>query len=134
MEIPDHLQYTSDHEWVLTGVGSSEGALTVRMGLTAYASDALGDVVFVDLPQMGASVVASESLGEVESTKSVSDVYAPIGGTVSSVNAALASNPGLINSEPYGEGWLIEIEVGDASQLQGLLDATAYRELTGDYE
>lgn len=132
MDIPGHLQYTSDHEWVLVDSASTDAIVKVRVGLTAYASDALGDVVFVDLPLVGALLEASASLGEVESTKSVSDVYAPVAGTVTAVNDALSSNPGLINSEPYGEGWLLEIEVADASELDGLLDADAYCKLTGD--
>ena len=132
VEIPGHLRYTNDHEWVHVGSDSTTAITTVRMGLTAYASDALGDVVFVDLPAAGTVLQASESLGEVESTKSVSDVYAPITGTVTAVNEALASNPGLVNAEPYGEGWLLEIEVADVSDLDGLLDADAYSKLTGE--
>lgn len=132
MDIPGHLQYTTDHEWVRVGSDSAGPAVIVRMGLTAYASEALGDVVFVELPAEGATLKANESVGEVESTKSVSDVYAPIAGTVTAVNNALASNPGLINAEPYGEGWLLEIEVADTGELEELLDADAYRKLTGD--
>jgi glycine cleavage system H protein len=121
--IPDDLKYTSEHEWVRTGDGR------VRIGITHYAQDALGDVVFVSLPEVGAAVTAGESFGEVESTKSVSEIYAPVTGEVAGRNEALESRPDLINQDPYGEGWLVEIAVGDAD-LSGLLDAAAYRALT----
>lgn len=126
MHIPDELRYSSEHEWALTLDGTSK----VRVGITDYAQDALGDVVFVDLPAVGAAVAAGESVGELESTKSVSEVYAPLSGTVAAVNEALADSPNLLNDDPYGEGWLIEIDVTDAGQLDALLDATAYRTLT----
>ena len=121
--IPDDLKYTSEHEWVRAGDGR------VRIGITHYAQDALGDVVFVSLPEVGASVSSGESFGEVESTKSVSEIYAPVSGEVVGRNEALDSRPDLINQDPYGEGWLVEIAAGDAD-LSGLLDANAYRSLT----
>lgn len=119
---PEDLKYTAEHEW-LRGTGGS----TVRIGITAYAQEALGDVVFVTLPAVGAALEAGQSLGEVESTKSVSDVYAPLAGTVTAVNEALDSQPELVNSDPYGEGWLFEVELTDAGQLDGLMDAAAYQ-------
>jgi len=122
--IPDDLKYTSEHEWVRAG---DDGR--VRIGITHYAQDALGDVVFVSLPEVGVAVSAGESFGEVESTKSVSEIYAPVGGEVVGRNEALESRPDLINQDPYGEGWLVEIAAGDAD-LSGLLDAGAYRGLT----
>jgi len=122
--IPDDLKYTSEHEWVRTG---DDGR--VRIGITHYAQDALGDVVFVSLPEVGAAVSAGESFGEVESTKSVSEIYAPVTGEVVGRNEALESRPDLINQDPYGEGWLVEIAAADAD-LSALLDANAYRGLT----
>jgi glycine cleavage system H protein len=122
--IPDDLKYTSEHEWVRTG---DDGR--VRIGITHYAQDALGDVVFVSLPELGAAVSSGESLGEVESTKSVSEIYAPVSGEVVARNEALESRPDLINQDPYGEGWLVEIAATEAD-LSGLLDADAYRGLT----
>lgn len=124
MLIPDDLRYSRDHEWA-----RAEGP-TVRVGITDYAQDALGDVVFVDLPQVGATVSVGGALGEVESTKSVSEIYAPVSGSVSSVNAALTSSPELINTDPYGEGWICEITLADAGDLDALLDADGYRTLT----
>ena len=123
MNVPDDLQYTSDHEWV-----RSDG-LRVRVGITDYAQDALGDVVYVELPEPGSVVTAGDSFSEVESTKSVSDVYAPVTGTVVEVNAELTDAPQRLNDDPYGEGWICVIEVADASALSGLLDADAYRKL-----
>lgn len=124
---PDDLRYTAEHEWVRR-VGDD----TVRVGITAYAQDQLGDIVFVSLPTAGTDVAAGQSLGEVESTKSVSDVFAPIAGTVLARNDALESQPELLNSDPYGEGWIVEIEVGDIGVVNSLLDADAYRELVED--
>ena len=124
MHIPAELRYSSDHEWVRV-----DGA-TVTIGITEYAQDALGDVVFVDVPDSGLTVAAGESFSEVESTKSVSDIYAPISGSVIEVNPALESSPELLNSDPYGEGWICRIEVANASELEGLMDADAYRALT----
>jgi glycine cleavage system H protein len=124
MEFPDELRYTKEHEWARV-----EGE-RVRVGITDFAQDALGDVVYVDLPAVGTRVNAAESVGELESTKSVSEMYAPIGGVVSAVNEALTDNPQLLNEDPYGEGWLIEIEPSDIAELERLLDADAYRTLT----
>ncbi len=124
MDIPAELRYSSDHEWVRVD------GTTVTIGITEYAQDALGDVVFVEIPDSGLAVAAGESFSEVESTKSVSDIYAPITGSVVEVNAALESQPELLNSDPYGEGWICRIEVANASELDGLMDADAYRALT----
>jgi glycine cleavage system H protein len=124
-EIPAELYYTEEHEWV-----QKTGDDTVRVGITDYAQSALGDVVFVQLPDVGAEVTAGESFGEVESTKSVSDLYAPVSAKVVAVNGDLEGNPQLVNSDPYGEGWLIDLQV-DAAELDGalgaLLDADRYR-------
>ena len=114
-EYPDQLRYTSEHEWVQP-VGER-----VRIGITAYAQDALGDIVFVSLPDQGADVSAGSSVGEVESTKSVSDLYAPISGTVVARNEALDANPDLVNTDPYGEGWMFEVEPADPGAVEGLL-------------
>ena len=121
--MPDELRYSSDHEWV------SVAGTRARVGITDYAQDALGDVVYVQVPTVGASVGAGDSFGEVESTKSVSDIYAPVSGTVVAVNEALSDAPETINSDPYGAGWLCEIEISDASELEALLDAAAYQAL-----
>jgi glycine cleavage system H protein len=120
---PDDLRYTREHEWVRT-----EGD-TLRIGITDFAQDALGDIVFVSLPEAGTTVEAGQSLGEVESTKSVSDVYAPLAGTVVRRNEALDDQPELINSDPYGEGWMIELRPDDPSAVDGLLDAASYQKL-----
>jgi glycine cleavage system H protein len=124
-EIPADLRYTPEHEWVRrTGDG------TVRVGITDFAQSSLGDVVYVQLPDVGSEVTAGESFGEVESTKSVSDLYAPVTAKVIAVNGDLESNPQLVNSDPYGQGWLLELEAdGDTLQqgLVALLDADAYR-------
>lgn len=122
---PDELTYTAEHEWLRTGDGS-----VVRLGITAYAQEALGDIVFVTLPAVGTAVESGQALGEVESTKSVSDVYAPVAGTVTAVNESLDSNPELVNSDPYGDGWLVELTVADGA-LEGaaLLDSAAYAAL-----
>lgn len=126
MQIPSQLRYSSDHEW------ASESDAVVRVGITDYAQDALGDVVFVELPKVGASVALGGTLGEVESTKSVSEIYAPVAGTVVAVNDALVASPELINSDPYGEGWLCEISIADSSDFDVLLDAQAYHTLTNN--
>jgi glycine cleavage system H protein len=123
MQIPDDLRYSSDHEWVRLEDGRA------RVGITDYAQDALGDVVFVDLPEVGATVAAGESISEVESTKSVSDIYAPVAGTIAEVNTDLADAPERLNEDPYGEGWIFVVAVDDAGQVEGLLDAAAYRAL-----
>ena len=124
--IPDDRRYSQDHEWALLEGGR------VRMGITDYAQDALGDVVFVQLPEVGTTVGAGESLGEVESTKSVSDVYAPVSGQVVEVNGALTDAPNRLNEDPYGAGWICVIEPQDPSSLSALLDPEAYRKLTAD--
>ncbi|HLK45527.1 MAG TPA: glycine cleavage system protein GcvH [Acidimicrobiales bacterium] len=124
MQIPGDLRYSSDHEWLRVT------ATRARLGITDYAQDALGDVVFVSLPDVGASFDAGSALGEVESTKSVSEVYAPVAGTVVTVNEALRDAPEVLNADPYGEGWICELEVADAAQLEALLDAAAYAQLT----
>ncbi|HET8588384.1 MAG TPA: glycine cleavage system protein GcvH [Nakamurella sp.] len=125
--IPDDLRYSSDHEWVRA---TNEG--TVRVGITDYAQNSLGDIVFVQMPEPGTEVEAGDALGEVESTKSVSDVLAPVSGTVTARNDALDSTPELINSDPYGDGWMIEIELSDTSSMDDLLDATGYAEVIGE--
>ncbi len=122
MEFPDDLRYTKDHEWVRVVEGS-----LAKVGITDYAQDALGDVVYVDLPDVGASVTANQPLGEVESTKSVSDVYSPIGGTIAEKNPMVDDRPELVNEQPYGDGWLVVIEPTDLGAIDGLLDAAAYR-------
>ena len=118
---PDDLKYTSEHEWV------RPGQATVRVGITDYAQDALGDIVYVSLPEVGAELQDGAAVGELESTKSVSDVYAPLAGTVSAVNEALDGTPELVNSDPYGEGWLFELTLADPSSVDALMDAAAYR-------
>jgi glycine cleavage system H protein len=123
MNVPDDLRYTSDHEWVRLVQGRA------RLGLTDYAQEALGDIVFVQLPTVGAMLTAGASFGEVESTKSVSDVYAPLSGTVVEVNGALTDAPEQLNEDPYGHGWLCVIEPIDPSAYEHLLDADAYRKL-----
>jgi glycine cleavage system H protein len=123
--IPDDLRYTAEHEWL-----AGDGSGPVRVGITHFAQDALGDIVFVQLPEEGTAVQAGDAIGEVESTKSVSEIYAPLSGTVVARNAALADEPELINSAPYAAGWLIELVPDDPSAVAGLLDAAAYRALT----
>jgi glycine cleavage system H protein len=124
MLIPEDLRYSRDHEWAKEAEGS------VRVSITDYAQDALGDVVYVDLPKVGAAVSVGGPLGEVESTKSVSEIYAPVAGTVVAVNDDLSRSPELINSDPYGAGWICEIETGAEGDFATLLDAAAYRDLT----
>ncbi|HEY0229316.1 MAG TPA: glycine cleavage system protein GcvH [Mycobacterium sp.] len=125
-DIPPDLHYTAEHEWI-----RRSGDDIARIGITDFAQSALGDVVFVQLPDVGTAVTAGESFGEVESTKSVSDLYAPISGTVSAVNGDLEGSPQLVNSDPYGAGWLVDIQVSDVaglgSAISALLDAEAYR-------
>lgn len=123
MNVPDDRRYTKDHEWARLEDGR------VRVGITDYAQDALGDVVFVQLPDAGTAVEAGGSLSEVESTKSVSDVYAPVTGSVAEVNGDLVDSPGRLNEDPYGEGWICLIEPADPSQFDSLLEAEAYRQL-----
>jgi glycine cleavage system H protein len=125
-DIPPDLHYTAEHEWVRRSGGD-----TARIGITDFAQSALGDVVFVQLPDVGTELTAGESFGEVESTKSVSDLYAPVSGKVSAVNGDLDGSPQLVNSDPYGAGWLLDVQVSDAAGLESaiatLLDAEAYR-------
>lgn len=123
-DYPEDLKYTSEHEWVRSGNGS-----TVRIGITDYAADQLGDIVFASLPSVGEAVAAGDACGELESTKSVSDIFSPVAGTVSAVNALLDSNPETVNADPYGDGWLFELEVDEgAADLEDLLDADGYAE------
>ncbi len=123
MNIPDDLRYSADHEWVRLEDGR------VRVGITDYAQDALGDVVFVQVPEVGAVVSAGDSISEVESTKSVSDIYSPVAGTVVEVNADLGSTPQRLNDDPYGDGWIFVVEPSDPGAVDALLDADGYRAL-----
>jgi glycine cleavage system H protein len=123
VNIPEQLRYSTDHEWI------SRDGETVRVGITDYAQDALGDVVFVQVPSVGANVNAGESFGEVESTKSVSDVYAPVSGVVVQINDGLVDSPQALNEDPYGDGWICTIQMSDPTQYENLLDAAAYRQL-----
>lgn len=125
MNVPEELRYTADHEWV------ARSGDNVRVGITDYAQDALGDVVFVELPAVGAVVAAGDVIGEVESTKSVSEVYAPLAGTVVRVNDAVSDAPEQVNADPYGAGWLCELEPAEPAALQSLLGAADYRALVG---
>jgi glycine cleavage system H protein len=123
MNIPDDLRYSAEHEWVRVD------ANLATVGITDFAQDSLGDVVFVQLPDVGTDVIAGASVSEVESTKSVSDIYAPVSGTVAAVNDALTDTPELVNQDPYGAGWMMTIALSDPEQLSSLLDAAAYRVL-----
>jgi glycine cleavage system H protein len=124
MNVPEDLRYSSDHEWIRTDGDR------VRVGITDFAQDALGDVVFVDLPTVGAALEAGGLLGEVESTKSVSEIYAPVAGEVSAVNTALVDAPETLNADPYGEGWICELVPADPSSVEALLGPDGYRQLT----
>ena len=126
MNVPDDRRYTQDHEWARLEDGR------VRIGITDYAQDALGDVVFVQLPERGVKVAAGASFSEVESTKSVSDIYAPVAGTVVDVNTDLADAPQRVNEDPYGDGWICVIEPSDAAAFESLLDAAGYQQLIKD--
>lgn len=123
MSIPDELRYSSDHEWIAVTGGR------VRVGITDYAQDALGDVVYVQVPTVGATVTTGDAMSEVESTKSVSDIFAPVSGTVVAVNDSLSDHPEVLNSDPYGQGWICEIELSHPDQVDSLLDASGYRSL-----
>ena len=123
MDLPEHLRYSAEHEWVAV-----DGA-RARIGITDFAQDSLGDVVYVDLPDVGASVAAAASCAEVESTKSVSDIYAPVSGTVTAVNETLRDAPEQVNADPYGAGWIFEVAMADPGEVDALLDAAAYRAL-----
>jgi len=123
VEFPDDLRYTKEHEWVrLDGHRA-------RIGITDFAQDALGDVVYVDLPDVGAAVEADQPLGEVESTKSVSDVYSPVSGTIIERNPLIDDRPELVNEQPYGDGWLVIVDTTDAARVDAMMDAAAYRVL-----
>jgi glycine cleavage system H protein len=122
MDVPEDLRYTKEHEWA-----RDEGDGRVRVGITDFAQDALGDVVHVDVPAEGTPLTADQPFGEVESTKSVSDVYAPVTGSVIEGNPLLEERPELVNEQPYGDGWLVVVEVSDPSALEALMDAAAYR-------
>ena len=126
MNVPDELRYSKDHEWARLDDGR------VRIGITDYAQDALGDIVYVQLPSVGTTVTLGESFSEVESTKSVSDIYAPVAGTVVEVNTELTDAPQRVNEDPYGEGWICVIEPADVATVDSLLDAGAYRALITD--
>ena len=122
MQVPETLRYSEEHEWVLL----ADGVATI--GITDHAQEELGDIVFVELPAIGAVLTKAATLGVVESVKAVSDVYAPIGGTVTTVNEKLTSNPEIINEDPYGDGWMVKVTVTDASEIDGLMTAAQYRE------
>jgi glycine cleavage system H protein len=126
---PDDLKYTQEHEWVRSP-GETDGSL--RVGITHYAQDQLGDIVYVSLPSVGDAVTAGSPCGELESTKSVSDVYAPVSGEVVAVNESLDATPELVNSDPYGGGWLYEVAPADPGSVDGLLDAAAYQATLGE--
>ncbi|QGN57339.1 glycine cleavage system protein GcvH [Nostocoides sp. HKS02] len=126
LDYPQDLRYTAEHEWVRT---SDDGV--VRIGITAFAQDALGDVVYVSLPAVGDTVAPGDACGEVESTKSVSDLYAPLAGEVTAVNEALDATPELVNSDPYGDGWMYELRPADAAAVEALMDPAAYQAQLG---
>jgi glycine cleavage system H protein len=123
MDFPEQLRYSSEHEWVAVEGGRA------RVGITAFAQDALGDVVFVNLPEVGATATADATCGEVESTKSVSDIYAPVSGEIVEVNGALDDHPELVNADPYGDGWIFVVAMSDPAELDGLMDSAAYRRM-----
>jgi len=126
MNAPEDASYSQDHEWVRVEAGLA------RIGLTDYAQDALGDIVFIELPAVGAAVVANEAISEVESTKSVSDIFAPVSGTIVEINSDLEDAPESLNDDPYGDGWICVIELSDPSEVDTLMDAAAYLELTAE--
>ena len=123
--VPEGLQYTAEHEWIASSDAAGSG--TVRVGITDHAQDQLGDVVFVQLPEVGADVAAGDPLAEVESTKSVSEIYAPLAGEVTAVNPSLSDTPELVNSDPYGSGWMFELRLHDPAAREELLDAPGYQ-------
>lgn len=126
-ELPEDLKYSIEHEWVRSGNGNN-----VRIGITDYAAEQLGDIVFVTLPQLGDTVSPGDACGELESTKSVSELYSPVAGTVSAINNTLDASPEIVNGDPYGDGWLFEVELGEDADLDDLMDADAYAEEIGD--
>lgn len=123
--VPETLRYTAEHEWISATDGGR-----ARVGITHHAQDALGDIVFLQLPEVGTEVTAGDPVGEVESTKSVSEIYAPVSGTVVAVNEAVTETPEVVNQDPYGEGWLFELTPADPAAIENLLDAAGYRKLT----
>ena len=125
MELPDDLRYSAEHEWVRV-----DGTQAV-VGITDFAQDNLGDIVYVQLPEVGATLARNRACAEVESTKSVSDIYAPVSGSIVAVNDALGTTPELVNSDPYGDGWIFRVELADPSEVDSLMDAAAYRTLVG---
>ncbi len=129
--IPEDLRYSSDHEWIRS-IDDGADTTTVRIGITDFAQNALGDIVYVQLPDLGMTVTIGDSLGEVESTKSVSDIFSPVAGTVTARNEALDAAPESVNTDPYGDGWMIEIQMDDPAELDGLLDAAGYAEQVGE--
>ncbi|MFI5262739.1 MAG: glycine cleavage system protein GcvH [Candidatus Limnocylindrales bacterium] len=124
MDVPDGLRYTDDHEWLR--VEAADGVV----GITAYAADQMGDVVYVELPAVGTQLVTGKTFGVVESVKAVSDLFAPVAGEVTAVNPALAERPELVNADPYGEGWMVRVRLGDPAEAGRLRDAASYRDLT----
>jgi glycine cleavage system H protein len=127
--IPEELSYSAEHEWVRASASDGE---VVRIGITDFAQNALGDIVYVQLPEVGAAVLAGDSIGEVESTKSVSEIFCPLSGVVIAVNGALENTPELVNSDPYGEGWIFELEPDDPAGVNELLDAEGYADVIGE--
>ncbi len=127
IELPDDLRFSNDHEWVRV-----DNANVARIGVTAYATSELGDIVYVSLPTVGSSVVAGDACGELESTKSVSEIFAPVSGVVTSVNDLAIEQPESIGADPYGDGWLFDVELSDVAELDELLDSDAYAELIGE--
>jgi glycine cleavage system H protein len=125
-DYPEDLKYTTEHEWVRSGNGNN-----VRVGITEYATEQLGDIVFVTLPEVGDTVSAGDACGELESTKSVSDIFCPVPGVITAVNSQLEANPETVNADPYGDGWLFELEMDEGADLDGLLDADSYAEQVG---
>ncbi|GAB3623028.1 glycine cleavage system protein GcvH [Mariniluteicoccus endophyticus] len=126
MNFPEDLKYSAEHEWVRPGNGA-----TVRVGVSEYATDQLGDIVFVDLPELGQEVSSGDACGELESTKSVSELFSPVSGVITSVNEVVSDSPEIINADPYGDGWLFEVEVSGESEVDDLMDADAYAESVG---
>ena len=125
-DYPEDLKYSIEHEWVRSGNGSS-----VRVGITEYAAEQLGDIVFVTLPEVGETVSAGDACGELESTKSVSDIFCPVPGVITAANTLLETQPETINTDPYGDGWLFELEMDESADLDDLLDADSYAEQVG---
>jgi len=121
MNFPDELKYTKDHEWT-SGTGQNE----VKIGITDYAQQELGDIVFVDLPEKGTEVVQGETFGSIESVKAVSDLYSPVNGKIIAINDRVGDEPELVNSDPYGDGWLVTVEIEDSGQLDSLMDSSSY--------